>query len=123
MRDENEESWRRSLQGLLLNQPSSHPPNLLNQLYKLIRELTVKSNVIAKDCLKYFTGPGVQLGHRISVLSDLLASKGEPPKFWYNQCTVSTPRLSESLRYSVLEIQEHLETFFDRKEHVMEVGS
>lgn len=122
-RDETEENWRRNLQTLLINQPSSHPPLLLNQLYKLIREITMKSNVIAKDCIKLFTGASIQLGNRVSVLLDLLNLKGEPPKLWYNQCLISTPRLAESLRYSVLEIQEHLETFFDRKEHVIEVSA
>ena len=119
-RDETEENWRRSLLGLLVNQPSSHPPLLLNQLYKLIRELTVKCNVISKDCVKFFTGTTAPLGNRISILSDLLSSKGEPPRIWFHQGLASTPRLIESLRYSVLEIQEHLETFFDRKELVME---
>lgn len=119
-RDETEETWRRSLLCLLINQPSSHPPLLLNQLYKLIRELTVKCNVISKDCVKFFTGATAPLGNRISILSDLLSNKGEPPRIWYHQSYASTPRLVESLRYSVLEIQEHLETFFDRKEHVME---
>ncbi|KAG5678891.1 hypothetical protein PVAND_008517 [Polypedilum vanderplanki] len=119
-RDESEETWRRGLLTLLVNQPSSHPPLLLNQLYKLIRELTVKCNDISKDCIKYFTGSMLPLGNRISILSDLLASKGEPPKVWFNQGIATTPRLVESLRYSVLEIQEHLETFFDRKDHVME---
>lgn len=119
-RDENEETWRRSLLTLLVNQPSSHPPLLLNQLYKLIRDLTSKCNEISKDCIKYFTGAMLPLGNRISILSDLLSSKGEPPKIWYFQGMATTPRLVESLRYSVLEIQEHLETFFDRKDHVME---
>lgn len=119
-RDETEETWRRSLLCLLVNQPSSHPPHLLNQLHKLIRELTVKCNVISKECVKFFSGTTAPLGNRISILSDLLSSKGEPPRIWYHQSYASTPRLVESLRYSVLEIQEHLETFFDRKEHVME---
>lgn len=119
-RDETEETWRRSCLCLLVNQPSSHPPLLLNQLHKLIRELTVKCNSISKDCVKFFTGATAPLGNRISILSDLLSSKEEPPRIWYYQGLASTPRLVESLRYSVLEIQEHLETFFDRKEHVME---
>jgi hypothetical protein len=80
----------------------------------------VKCNGISKDCVKFFGGTTAPLGNRISVLSDLLLSKGEPPRVWYYQGYASTPRLVESLRYSVLEIQEHLETFFDRKEHVME---
>lgn len=119
-RDETEETWRRNLLCLLVNQPSSHPPQLLNQLYKLIRELTVKCNVISKECVKFFSGTTAPLGNRISILSDLLSSKGEPPRIWFHQGYASSPRLVETLRYSVLEIQEHLETFFDRKEHVME---
>lgn len=119
-RDESEETWRRNILTLLVNQPSSHPPLLLNQLYKLIRDLTSKCNEISKDCIKYFTGAMLPLGNRISILSDLLSSKGEPPKIWYFQGMATTPRIVESLRYSILEIQEHLETFFDRKDHVME---
>lgn len=119
-RDETEETWRRSLLCLLVNQPSSHPPLLLTQLYKLIRELTVRCNGISKECIKFFTGATAPLGNRISILSDLLTSKGEPPRIWYHQGVASTPRLVESLRNSVMAIQDHLENFFERKDHVME---
>lgn len=71
--------------------------------------------------MKYFTGVGAQLGNRISVLSDLLSSKEEPPRIWYSPNYVTTPRLVESLRFGVLEVQEHLDTFFDRKEYILEV--
>lgn len=37
IRDEAEETWRRNLQSFLVNQPSSHAPDLLLQLYKLIK--------------------------------------------------------------------------------------
>jgi Furry protein C-terminal len=123
VRDEAEEIWRRNLQVLLVNQPTSHAPDLLNQLYCLIKELTLKSIAISKDCQRYFICAGTQLGSRISILADLLASKGEPPKIWYSPKLPSTPRLLETLRYSVLEVQEHLETFFDRKDHVLEVSA
>uniref|UniRef100_A0A336LX10 CSON006579 protein n=1 Tax=Culicoides sonorensis TaxID=179676 RepID=A0A336LX10_CULSO len=120
IRDETEEAWRKNLKELLINQPSSHAPELLDKLYLLIRELTIKSIFIAKDSMRYFTGVSTQLGHRLSVLADLLSSRGEPPKIWYNRSLTTTPRLHETLRYAVLEVQEHLETFFDRKEHVIE---
>ena len=81
----------------------------------------MKSISISKESMKYFTGHGCQLGHRISVLSDLLSSKEEPPRVWYTQNLPTTPRLFETLRFGVLEVQEHLETFFDRKDHVLEV--
>ena len=120
IRNEGEEVWRRNLLSLMMNQPSGHAPDLLNSLYRLLKELTFKSISISKDCLRYFSGNAVQLGHRISVLSDLLSSRGEPPKIWYNQSIVTTPRLFENLRYLVLEIHEHLETFFDRKDTVID---
>ncbi|XP_055625091.1 protein furry isoform X2 [Toxorhynchites rutilus septentrionalis] len=120
IRDESESVWRRNLVGLLMNQPSGHAPDLLNQLFKLIKELSHRSITISKECMRYFTGTGVQLGHRISVLSDLLSSRGEPPKIWYSPRLVATPRLFENLRYGVLEVQEHLETFFDRKDTVLD---
>ncbi len=37
IRDESEEIWRRNLQSLLFDQPSGHAPDLLFQLYKLIK--------------------------------------------------------------------------------------
>lgn len=37
IRDEVEEAWRRNLQSLLINQPTSHPPDLLLQLYRVIK--------------------------------------------------------------------------------------
>lgn len=70
--------------------------------------------------MKYFTGISTQLGQRISVLSDLLASKQDPPRVWYNQNVVMPTKFLENFRFSVLEVQEHLETYFDRKDHVME---
>lgn len=121
VRNDEEELWRSNLQGLLLNQPSSHAPLLLNQLYLLVKELTVKSVAVVRDCIKLFKGSSVQLGTRISVLADLLATKSDPPRVWYDQGMAVTPRMHESLRFGVLEIQEHLETFFDRKDQVKEV--
>lgn len=122
IRDEAEEQWRRNLQSLLVNQPTNHAPDLLQQLHRLVREATAKSIDIAKNAMKFFTGTGTLLGQRISILSDLLASREEPPRVWYNQSIATTTRLYEILRFNVLEVHEHVETFFDRKDHVLEVS-
>lgn len=108
------------MQCLLVNQPSSHAPDLLLQLYRLIKELTVKSIGISKNAIKFFTGVGSQFGQRISILADLLSSREDPPRVWYYQNIVTTPKLLETLRFCVLEVQEHLETYFDRKDSVLE---
>lgn len=120
IRDESEETWRRTLQELLFNQPSSYAPDLLNQLYRLLREITMKCVLLSRESIKFFSGIGTQLGNRITVLADLLSGKEETPRIWYNQSNPTTPRLFETLRFGVLEVQEHLETFFDRKDHVIE---
>lgn len=121
VRDEAEENWRKQLQAMLLNQPSAHTSELLLQLYKLIKELTYKTISISKEAKKFFTGIGSQLGNRISLFTDLLSSRADPPRVWCSDSITTTPRLFETLRFNVLEVQEHLETFFDRKDQVLEV--
>lgn len=122
IRDEVEDNWRKQLQVLLINQPSTHASELLHQLHKLLKELTTKTITISKESKKYFTGFGSQFGNRISIFSDHLALRADPPKVWCHHTQPTTPRLFETLRYNVLEVQEHLETFFDRKDHVMVVS-
>uniref|UniRef100_A0A0A1XLA6 Protein furry n=1 Tax=Zeugodacus cucurbitae TaxID=28588 RepID=A0A0A1XLA6_ZEUCU len=120
VRDEAEENWRKQLQLMLSNQPSAHTSELLMQLYRLIKELTFKTISISKEAKKYFTGIGSQLGNRISLFTDLLSSRADPPRVWCSDIQTTTPRLFETLRFNVLEVQEHLETFFDRKDQVLE---
>lgn len=122
VRDEAEENWRKQLQSMLMNQPSAHTSELLLQLYRLIKELTFKTISISKEAKKFFTGIGSQLGNRISLFTDLLSSRADPPRVWCSDNQTTTPRLFETLRFNVLEIQEHLETFFDRKDQVLEVN-
>lgn len=57
------------------------------------------------------------------MLAELLSTKEEPPRIWYNPNYAVMPRLVESLRFGVLEVQEHLDTFFDRKDHITEVSA
>ncbi|XP_037907815.1 protein furry isoform X6 [Hermetia illucens] len=120
IRDEGEENWRTQLQLLLVNQPSAHAPDLLYQLFRLIKELSLKSISVSQESRKYFSGIGAQLGNRIAILAELLSTKSDPPRIWYSPSQPTTPRLFETLRFNVLEVQEHLETFFDRKDHVLE---
>ncbi|XP_032575614.1 protein furry isoform X6 [Drosophila sechellia] len=118
--DEAEENWRRQVQALLVNQPSAHTSELLQQLYRLIKELTFKTVNISKEAKKFFTGIGSQLGNRISLFTDLLSSRADPPQVWCSDLQATSPKLFETLRFNVLEVQEHLETFFDRKDQVLE---
>lgn len=61
------------------------------------------------------------LGSRLLVVTELLSTQTEPPHVWISPNVVASPRLTEALRFGMLEIQEHWETYLDRKDHVAEV--
>lgn len=64
-----------------------------------------------------------QLGYHLSSHAELLSSKAEPPLIWFSIAIFANQRLNESLRFGMLEIQEHLETFLDKKDHATEVNN
>jgi len=63
------------------------------------------------------------LGCHLSSHAELLSSKAEPPLVWFSMAIFANQRLNETLRFGMLEVQEHLETFLDRKDHATEVNS
>lgn len=62
-----------------------------------------------------------QLTQQLALLTDTLALHGDPPLVWFSPERVAGPRLAESLRFGMLELKEHLDTFLDRKDHAAEV--
>lgn len=54
--------------------------------------------------------------------TELLSTKGEAPLVWFSTVAFTNQRLTESLRFGMLEIGEHMETFLDKKDHATEVG-
>ena len=72
----------------------------------------------ASDCL------GSTLGHPLSQVIELLTcGQCEAPHVWLSpDLQVSPPtKLIESLRFGLLEVQEHWETYLDRCDHASEV--
>lgn len=61
------------------------------------------------------------LGSRLILVTELLSAQAEPPRVWISGNAVTSSRLTEALRFGMLEIQEHWETFLDRKDHTVEV--
>lgn len=45
----------------------------------------------------------------------------EPPLLWAGVAAADCARVHEAVRYAALEITEHLETYFERREHALEV--
>lgn len=49
------------------------------------------------------------------------AGAEEPPLLWVGPQAADCARVRDAVRYAALEINEHLETYFDRREHALEV--
>jgi hypothetical protein len=62
-----------------------------------------------------------QLSSHLSSHVELLASNAELPIVWFASPVFANQRLHEILKFGLLEIQEHFETFLDKKEHAFEV--
>lgn len=76
----------------------------------------------AGSLLNNGSAASAQLASHLSSHAELLGSKGEPPIVWFASSVFANQRLHETLRFGLLEVQEHLETFLDRKDHASEVN-
>jgi hypothetical protein len=76
------------------------------------------------DVGRLLSTPCVQLSTPVNQIAELLASgKAEPPLVWFSYEVLSGagPRFADLLRFGALEVQEHLETFLDRRDAAVEV--
>jgi hypothetical protein len=93
------------------------------------QDVSSKTVSLTQETCQYLSGsaavtasPGAALlGSRLLIVAELLSTQAEPPHVWISPNAVTSPRLTEALRFGMLEIQEHWETFLDRKDHAAEV--
>ncbi|CAH0746333.1 unnamed protein product [Diatraea saccharalis] len=62
---------------------------------------------------------GVTGAAELSGVVERLAGE-EPPLLWAGAAAADSPRVRDAVRYAALEVNEHLETYFDRREHALE---
>lgn len=56
------------------------------------------------------------IGSRLNSMIDLISYRILPPHLiWFNAAAFSDAKFIETLKYGMLEVQEHLETFTDKK--------
>lgn len=103
------------------NHDQEYPLIIWLQIFQDVSSKTVGLTREASALLNGSTSASAQLGSHLSSHAELLSSKAEPPLVWFTTSIFANQRLSESLRFGMLEIQEHLETFLDRKDHATEV--
>jgi hypothetical protein len=94
-----------------------------------LQDVSGKTVFLSQEASEYLSGSAAVtasqgaalLGSRLLVVTELLLTQTEPPHVWISPSVVASPRLTEALRFGMLEIQEHWETYLDRKDHVAEV--
>lgn len=83
-----------------------------------------KSVCLTREACHYLSESGLSIDNvtqHLASLTDTLALHGDPPLVWFCPEKVAGTRLSEALRFGMLELKEHLDTYVDRKDHAAEV--
>ncbi|KAH0535892.1 hypothetical protein KQX54_019904 [Cotesia glomerata] len=122
VRDDAEEIWRQQIQSLI-SQPPYNILEFFHLLSRILRDVSSKSVGLSREAVALLTNGSTaasQLASQLSSHAELLSSKAEPPLVWFSLTVFGSQRLSETLRFSMFEIQEHLETFLDKKDHATE---
>ena len=59
-----------------------------------------------------------KLQTHLTAVTCILSAQAKPVFVWYNECAIP---LSENLRFGLMQLREHLDTFLDRKDQANEV--
>lgn len=117
-RDDAEEVWSSQLLNLFSLAPSS-PLHHFHLLRRVIKDVLRKSMCLTREACHYLSESCDQaqcLVSQLGQLTDTLASHGEPPLVWFSADRVAASRLVDAVRFGMLELKEHLDTFLDKKE-------
>merc|ERR1712012_182980 len=122
-RDDVEENWRSHVQTLMT---SSSQDNLLHTFAlfaRLFRDLRVKTVNLTEDSCTFLSkeesGFSEQMKGAVNQFQTLLSVlSGVPdcPHVWCDFNLLGDPRLTERIKFNVLEIQENFENFVDKKD-------
>lgn len=107
------DAWRASVTSLLRHAALMPPLTLMHRLHTVLKEVSSKTISLCESAVS--GAGGAELG---AVLERLGAE--EPPLLWAGPLAIDTQRARDAVRYAALEINEHLETYFDRREHALE---
>ncbi|XP_050360711.1 protein furry isoform X2 [Nymphalis io] len=116
------DAWRSSVAALLRHAAHLPPMSLVHRLHTVLKEVTSKTiSVCGEGALLSGTGGSGSSGGSgdLAAVLERLSSE-EPPLLWVGPLAADCARVRDAVRYAALEINEHLETYFDRREHALE---
>ncbi|XP_045531819.1 protein furry isoform X2 [Pieris brassicae] len=113
------DAWRCSIAVLLRHASQLPPMTLVHRLHTVLKEVTAKTISVCGEgalagCVGLTGGVGLGGGELSAVLERL--GTEEPPLVWCAPPIAECARVRDAVRYAALEINEHLETYFDRLE-------
>lgn len=88
---------------------------LLKQCFRKVTELT-------RECCNHLSNSDnfKKITNNFTSILDVLANQAEPPFIHIDPELLSSSRSLERLKFLVLEVQEHFETFLEKREHNLE---
>ncbi|XP_018335374.1 protein furry-like isoform X2 [Agrilus planipennis] len=121
-RNDTVESWSNFIQNMMSQTPTN-TLELFHQLQRLIRCICTSTITITRESCAFLSQsassglPTIKLiSSRLNSMIDILTNRILPIQYiWFNSTSLNNIRLSETLRYGILEVQEHLETLCDKK--------
>ncbi|XP_030039716.1 protein furry isoform X2 [Manduca sexta] len=108
------DAWRASVAALLRHAAHMQPLALVHRLHTVLKEVTSKTVSLCSESA--LTSGGAA---ELSAVLERLGAE-EPPLLWVGPGAADCARVKDAVRYAALEINEHLETYFDRREHALE---
>ncbi|XP_969290.2 protein furry [Tribolium castaneum] len=117
------ENWTAFIQSNMI-QISTNTLQFFHQLQNLIRDVCLSTIDITKDSCCYMMQsaasglPTIKLiGSRLNSMIDIMSYRILPPSLiWFNSSALNNTKFIETLKYGMLEVQEHLETFCDKRD-------
>ncbi|XP_073975779.1 microtubule binding protein furry isoform X3 [Rhodnius prolixus] len=120
-RHDSEEAWRTHIQSLVAHVPTS-PLHLFHLLYRVVKDVIKRSISVSREACHSLSeiSLGENLATHLANLTEFLSLECEPPIVWFSPDKVASSHLADTLRFGMLELQEHLETFLDKKRQASE---
>ncbi|XP_057665202.1 protein furry isoform X1 [Diorhabda carinulata] len=117
------DNWTSYIQLNMLQTPAN-ALQFFHQFQKLLTDICSSSIEITKESCSYMSQSAVSGLPTIKLISSRLMSMVDIVSYrvmvtnliWFNTSAISNSRFIETLKYGMLEVQEHLETFCDKRE-------
>ncbi|KAI4815683.1 hypothetical protein KUCAC02_005818 [Chaenocephalus aceratus] len=114
--DDAEEAWRTHVNQLITDSDGSCAVYTFHVFSSLFQNIQTKFCSLTCDAVSYL-GDGLKgLGSKLLTSSQMLTSCSECPTLFIDADTIMSYGLLEKMKFSVLELQEYLDTYNNRKE-------